>query len=141
MKRIILLLMAVSVVIALTSAVAAVDFENATIPGLNITTDIDGAFEASHTQNRTLAIVFDQDSCIYCDMLKEDVLSDSEVQKELNEKFIVLLVDINENPDIAIEYEIFGTPSVQFLNSDGADIGKIEGYVDADEFLDALKEI
>ncbi len=133
--------MGIFIVFLLTSTVNAVGFDDTTIPGLNVTTDIDSAFDISKTQNKTLAIIFDQDSCIYCDMFKEDVLSDSDVQKELNEKFIVLLVDINKNPEIAAEYEVFGTPTVQFVDSDANSIDKIEGYVDSNDFLRLLKEI
>lgn len=141
MKKHILIIMGIFIVFLLTSTVNAVGFDDTTIPGLNVTTDIDSAFDISKTQNKTLAIIFDQDSCIYCDMFKEDVLSDSDVQKELNEKFIVLLVDINKNPEIAAEYEVFGTPTVQFVDSDANSIDKIEGYVDSNDFLRLLKEI
>ena len=74
-------------------------------------------------------------------MFKDDVLNNAEIQKELNEKCIVVLVDINRNPDIAVKYDVYGTPTVQFLDSNGDEITKIEGYVDSNEFSKALKEI
>ena len=141
MKRNVLILMAIFVVLTVSSAVYAVDFENTTIPGLNITTDIDSAFNVAQSQNKTVVIIFDQENCVYCDMLKKNVLSNNDVQKELNENFVVVLVDINKNPDIAAEYNVFGTPIIQFIDSDGKLIYKIEGYVDSDEFLQSIKEI
>ena len=140
MKKYILIL-AVICALTLTSAVYSLDFGDTQIQGLNITTDVDGAFNDSHSQNKTLAIIFDQDSCVYCDMLKDNVLSDKDIQKELNENFIVLLVDINKNPDIAQKYNVYGTPTIQFLDSNGNEVNKIEGYVESDEFLDNIKEI
>ena len=140
MKRYVLI-SAVIMFIALTSAVYSVDFENNTISGLNITTDVDGAFDISQNENKTLAIIFDQDSCVYCEMLKDDVLSNPEVQKQLNENFVVVLVDINKNPEIAAKYDVYGTPTVQFVDSNGQEINKIEGFVDSNEFLQTLKEI
>ena len=128
-------------ILTLTSAVYSVDFDDTQIPGLNVTTDIDGAINVSQSENKTLAIIFDQDSCVYCDILKEDVLSDEEVQKELNENFIVLLVDINKNPDIAQKYNVYGTPTIQFLDSNGNDIDKIEGCPQKEELLNIVKEI
>lgn len=86
-------------------------------------------------------IFFDQDSCVYCDIFNEDVLSNRDVQKELNENYIVLLVDINKNPNIAAKYKVYGTPTTQFLDSHGKEIYKIDGYIDSGEFLKALKEI
>ncbi len=140
MKKYIFILTILSI-LTLTSAVYSVDFDDTQIPGLNVTTDIDGAFNVSQSENKTLAIIFDQDSCVYCDILKEDVLSDEEVQKELNENFIVLLVDINKNPDIAQKYNVYGTPTIQFLDSNGNDIDKIEGCPQKEELLNIVKEI
>lgn len=131
----------VMLILASAMAVSAVDFEDTTIKGLNITTDVDGAFGEAQSQNKSLALIFDRDSCVYCEMLKDDVLSNSTVQKELNEKYIVVLVDINKNPDIAGKYNVFGTPTIQFLKPDSTEAGKIEGYLDSDEFLKVLKEI
>ena len=51
-------------------------------------------------------IFFDQASCAYCDMLKNNVLSNSDVQKQLNENYVVLFVDINENPKFADKYRV-----------------------------------
>lgn len=127
--------------LTLTAAVSAVEFENTTIKGLNITTDVNGALSEAQSQNKSVALIFDQDSCVYCEMLKDDVLSNSTIQKELNEKYIVVLVDINRNPDTAEKYKVFGTPTVKFLNPDCKEIAEIEGYVDSDEFLKVLKEI
>lgn len=136
-----LLIGLVILIIASTIAVSAVDFENETIKGLNITTDINGALNEAQNQNKSVALIFDQDSCVYCEILKDNVLSNSTVQKELNENYIVVLVDINKNPNIADKYGIFGTPTIKFLKPDGTESGKIEGYLDSDEFLKALKEI
>ena len=140
MKRYVLITSAI-IILTLTLTVGAVNFENTTIEGLNITDDIDGAFSEAQSQNKSIALIFDQDSCVYCEMLKDDVLSNPDIQKELNEKYIVVLVDINRNPDIAVNYDVFGTPTVQFLDSNGSEMSKIEGYVDSNEFSKALKEI
>ncbi len=140
MKKYILIVLAI-VMLTLTSAVYGIAFDNNQISGLNVTTDIDGAFNESQTQNKTLAIIFDQDNCVYCDMFNDEVLSNKNVQNELNEKFIVLFVDINKHPDIAAKYKVYGTPTTQFLDSNGNEVYKIEGYVTSDEFLNDLKEI
>jgi thiol:disulfide interchange protein DsbD len=136
-----ILILTILMLIASASVVYSANFENKTIPGLNITTDVDEAFDASQNENKTLVIIFDQDSCVYCDMLKKDVLSNSDVQKQLNENYVVLLADVNKNPDIASKYDVFGTPAVQFIASNGTNLTKIEGYVDSGEFLKELKEI
>ena len=140
MKRHVLICLVI-LLLTLTVTVNAVDFENKTIQGLNITNDVDGAFNEAQTQNKSIALIFDQESCVYCEILKDNVLTNSDVQKELNENYIVVLVDINKNPDVADKYDVFGIPTVQFLNPTGKEIGRIEGYVESTEFLKTLKEI
>lgn len=141
MKKYAMIVLAILLALTVSSTVCGMEFDNETILGLNVTTDVDDAFKESQNLNKSVALVFDQDSCVYCDMLKQDTLSNADVQSELNENYIVVLVDINKNHDIASQYQIFGTPSIQFLDGDGNDIGKIEGYLDSDEFLDELREI
>ncbi len=131
----------IMLLLTLTVTVSAADFENTTIKGLNITSDVDGAFSEAQNQNKNIALVFDQESCVYCDMLKDNVLSKPDIQKELNEKYVVVLVDINKNPNIAAKYKVFGTPAVIFLDSNGKEISEINGYVESNEFLKTLKEI
>lgn len=141
MKKYALVILAIFAILAISATVSAVDFDDKTIQGLNVTSDIDAALNMSQNQNKTVVIVFDQDSCQYCDMFKKDVLSNPDVQKELNKKCAVVLVDINKQPDVANRYKVFGTPTTQFLDSHGNEIEKIEGYVDANEFLTKLKGI
>ena len=141
MKKYALIGLILMSVLTLSLAVSAVDFDNSTIKGLNVTTDIDGALNEAQSQNKTVAIIFDQDGCSYCDMFKNNVLSKKNVQKELNEKCIVVLVDINKDTDSAVKYRVFGTPSVVFVDSHGSEVSVIEGYVEAGEFLETLKEL
>jgi len=86
-------------------------------------------------------LVFDQDSCYYCDLFKNDVLSDENVQKELNEKYIVAVSDVNQEPQLAGQLRVVGTPTIVFLDSNASEINRIDGYLPADEFLDVIKEI
>lgn len=140
MKKYVFILMAI-MLLALAPAVYSADFENSTIPGLNMTTDIDLAMNAAQSENKSVVIFFDQASCVYCDMLKSNVLSNSDVQKQLNENYVFLLVDINENPKFADKYRVYGTPIIKFIEPSGKVIHEIQGYVEADEFLKELKEI
>lgn len=141
MRKITYLALAIILTLTLAMAVSAVGQEDQTVQGLNATRDIGLAFNESQSQNKTLLIIFDQESCVYCDMLEENTLSDVNVQKELNENYVVLFVDINKDYDVAEKYQVFGTPIVHVISPEGKDLGKIEGYVESDEFLSELKGI
>ena len=134
MKKIFLALLIMAVLTAGISASFAGEH-------VNNTTDLNKAVEQAHVQNKSIMLLFDQKDCHYCDEMKEKTLSNPEVISKLNEGYITVIIDINEQSDIAAKYKVFGTPTAIFLDSNQKEIGKIEGYVDANEFLNELKGI
>ena len=136
MKRIVL---AIFLMLMLTMAVSAYELDSSIINGLNVTDDVDDVL--SQKQDKNVMLVFDQDSCVYCDLFKDNVLSDANVQKELNDNYIVVIVDINRHPDVAGQYNVFGTPTTVVIDSNGNIVYRLEGYVESDRFLDGLKGI
>ena len=88
-----------------------------------------------------ILVVFQQEDCEWCELLVDKVLSNPEVQKELNKRFIVTFVDMNENYKLADEYNILGTPTEVFLDYEGNEIDRIQGYEREDKFMTKLKEI
>lgn len=114
---------------------------NQIVDGLNSTSNLTQALDDADAQNKTVLLLFDQESCYYCDLLKSDVLSNVNVQKELNDNFIVVDVDVNKDSQLAEKYKVVGTPMSVFLDSNSKEINRIEGYVSAEEFLATLKEI
>ena len=129
---------AILIVCACLSASVAAD---AQVSGLNSTSDFSSAVDLAKTQNKTIVLIFDQDSCVYCDILKENTLTDSNLQNELNNNYITVFVDINEDYDLADKYQIYGTPSMVFIDYNGNELGRIDGYVGAVEFLNELERI
>ena len=124
MKKIIIIL----VVLAILTIGLSANFAANT---LNNTTDLNAAISDAQSQNKSIVMIFDQDNCVYCDMLKKDVLSNAQVIDELN----------NEHPELATKYKAYGTPTTVILDSNQHEIGRIEGYVEADEFLKTLQGI
>lgn len=123
-------------VIAILTCSVSVSFAADTI---NNTTDLNQAVSQAQKDNKTIMLVFDQDGCYYCDLLKKDVLSNNDVISKLNEGFITVVVDINSHPQLAAKYHVVGTPTMIFLDSNQKEINKIEGYIDAGEFLNTIK--
>lgn len=138
-KYVILCLLAIAVISV--SSVCSVDVDNQVVAGLNSTSDLNQGLDDAKLNNKTVLLIFDQESCYYCDLLKKDVLSDSEVQKILNENYTVVIVDVNEEYSLAADHRVVGTPTSIFLDSNGQEIGRIDGYVSSEEFVNELKEI
>lgn len=132
MKKILYVLFVIAILTCSVSVSFATD-------AINNTTDLNQAVSQAQKDNKTIMLVFDQDGCYYCDLLKKDVLSNNDVISKLNEGFITVVVDINSQPQLAAKYHVVGTPTMIFLDSNQKEINKIEGYVDAGEFLNTIK--
>ena len=116
-------------------------YEGSYIDGLYFCNDLKQAFKDAKAHNRNVMIVFDGAACIYCDYLKEDTLSDSTVQKEINDNYIILITQTSESPELTSQLNIYGTPTTVVLDEDGNELGRIEGYETPEEYLAHLKEI
>ena len=133
--------LAILILMAFVSVSAVFSADSPIVDGLNSTTNFTQALNDAGVQNKTVLLIFDQDSCYYCDLLKKDVLSNANVQKQLEKDFIVVDIDITKQPQIASKYKVMGTPTSVFLDSKGNEVQRIEGYVSAGEFLNLIKEI
>lgn len=115
--------------------------DNQSSNDLNITDNVTQALKDAKLQNKLVMLVFSQDNCYYCDLFKDEVLANSDVQKQLNEKYIVVEADINKQAFLASQYHVYGTPSTVILDSNGDELYRIQGYVSVNQFLDDLREI
>ncbi len=125
----------------LNSLLVVKDDEEIKIDGLNTSPDLDHALSLAKSKKKPILVVFQQEDCEWCELLVDKVLSNQEVQKELNKRFIVTFVDMNENYKLADEYKILGTPTEVFLDYEGNEIDRIQGYEREDKFMNKLKEI
>ena len=94
-----------------SSLLVAGDSEEIKIDGLKTSPDLDHALSLAKSKKKPILVVFQQEDCEWCELLVDKVLSNPEVQKELNKRFIVTFVDMNENYKLADEYKILGTPT------------------------------
>lgn len=108
---------------------------------INNATDLNGAINQARGENKSVMIFFDQENCYYCDLFKDNVLSNGDVISELNRKCVLVVIDVNKHPEIASKFKVFGTPTVVFLDSNQKEIERIDGYVSANEFLNIVKGI
>ena len=124
-----------------SSLLVAGDSEEIKIDGLKTSPDLDHALSLAKSKKKPILVVFQQEDCEWCELLVDKVLSNQEVQKELNKRFIVTFVDMNENYKLADEYKILGTPTEVFIDYEGNEIDRIQGYEREDKFMTKLKEI
>ncbi|MGB9937357.1 MAG: thioredoxin family protein [Methanobacterium sp.] len=105
---------------------------------INWYTNLNPAFEEAKKSNKPIFIDFYATWCASCKQLDEYTLSNPKVKKKLNEDYVPVKIDIDKNSKLASDYRIYGIPTMVFLNPDGSEIKRQEGYVGPQELLNQL---
>lgn len=75
--------------------------------------------------------------CVPCQMLTE-VLHD--VEKEYEDVVEIFKVDVDENQEIAIRYEVTSMPTLVFFK-DGEEVERKIGYIEREELISIIKDL
>ncbi|MBX7056427.1 MAG: thioredoxin family protein [Leptospirales bacterium] len=106
--------------------------------------DADGqikeALEQAGRNQQPLMLDFYADWCGYCRRLVEDVYPNP-VVREISVRFLQLRVNGDRFRAISRRYRVQGFPTQVFLNADGSEIDRIDGYLPAGEFARRLRQI
>lgn len=87
----------------------------------------DALFLAS-VEYRPVLAFFSSPGCIWCSRMKEETLSDPNVQ-ELLSHFILVEVDVAEDPRSAEMYQVRSVPTMVFLTANGREGFRLAGFV------------
>ena len=102
------------------------------------------AYESSLKNNEKMVIDFYADWCIPCKELDALTFSDKQVINEM-EKFTNYKVDMTkmteENEDLRKRFKVVGMPTVLIIDSQGKEVQRITGFVNAEEFLSYIKAV
>lgn len=105
-------------------------------------TDYEGALAAARAQGKAVLADFTgSDWCYYCMLLRQNVLDHPEFATWAAEHFVLLEVDVPENPDfdrkllaqnrmLCSKYKIDGYPTLLVLDGEGRPLGGLFGFVD-----------
>lgn len=102
---------------------------------INWHTDLNSALQDAKNTNKSIFIDFYGEGCSYCKELSENTLSDSSVEKKLNQDYVAVKINTGQNPDLSSQYKIYELPTLVILNSNGQEIKRQEGYLSADQLL------
>lgn len=92
-------------------------------------------------EHKIVMLMFSAKTCKMCNYMKSTVYENDEVSEYIKSFFIPIEVDIQEHPD-KYGYQVFGTPTYYFLNSEGKPIGRMMvGGASPEGFLQKLKEV
>ncbi len=105
----------------------------------------DNSLSQSTSLNKGAIIDFYADWCIPCKELDASTFSNTKVIEE-SKKFITLKANMTKtlSPDVEQlrdKYKIVGVPTILILNSEGKEIQRITGFINAKEFSEMLKKV
>ena len=103
-----------------------------------LASDYDGALKTAKKENKPVLLYFFNKGCGYCTMMDKDTLSDKEITAVLKKDFVFLRVDTDNSEDLAMLYEIRGTPTSWFLEPSGKPIRQFPGYIQKGDYKTLL---
>lgn len=106
---------------------------------MNWLSDIELAKEDAVKSRKLILLQFEMENCGGCKKLNETTYSDNQVQKEIQEWFIPLKLDIIKEKDVRRSFGAYWTPSIYFLDQNGNSYYHFNGYLPANEFKAMLR--
>lgn len=97
--------------------------------------DLNQAMEEAKKSNKTIFIDFYADWCSYCREMDEEAFTDPQVVEKLTQNYVLLKVDVDENPDLSSKYTAYSLPTMIVIDSNGQEIKRIIGYQTPEQLL------
>jgi thioredoxin-related protein len=98
------------------------------------------AAQSAKTQNKPMLVFMNRPGCGSCAYMKENVFTDKDIVKYLDENYIAVSLDIHTN-DAPKALQVSVTPVFYFLHSDGTQaIDTLFGGKTAPFFIKLLKQ-
>ncbi len=101
-------------------------------------TSLESGYASAKITGKPIFLYLHSKSCGWCKRFNDEVLTDDEVVSTLKKEFISVAVEVNEQRKTASEFNIWGTPTMVFLDEEGVEFDRIRGFVDAQSFNQAL---
>ena len=93
------------------------------------------ALQKAKTSDKQVFAVFESDTCTYCHQLRQNTLNDAQVMEKLNESYVVVIINVNDSPEIASKYNVYSTPTILILDNEGNELKSIEGYYGPEDLI------
>lgn len=96
--------------------------------------DLTQAKEESLKTHKPILLQFEMDGCGGCKKLYEETYTNSKVQEEMENWFVLLKLDLIKDREIRRELSAYWTPSFYFLDNKGKSYFNFNGYLPSKEF-------
>ena len=101
--------------------------------------DLNEALMRGAAENRPVLVYATMPNCVFCRQFEQDALADQGIQA-LMDQFALVEIDITQDKSEAARFQVTGTPTMVLLASDGHELRRVEGLMDADALGKELRE-
>lgn len=103
--------------------------------------DYETALQKGKDSQRPLLIFFTSPWCYQCTEMKRKVFQNKDIISTLNERFLLVEVDISEEKKLKEDFLINYTPTSLFLDIHGKPIIDVKGYIPTSRFRKLLRYV
>lgn len=97
-------------------------------------TNFNAALQQAGVSDRRVLVAFSMPGCAPCAVMNRNVLPASKVKKALVD-FELVHLDATVHTELAVQYEVYGTPTYAVIDANGQLLSKREGTLTVDEFV------
>ncbi len=109
--------------------------------GIDWHTSYEEGMARGKAQKKNVFINFYTDWCGFCTKMYKETFTDPEVIGYMNDHFISIKVNSDNQQKVATRYYVRGLPTSWFVSDEGEKISSLPGYVPADMLIKILKYI
>jgi thioredoxin-related protein len=95
-------------------------------------------FEEAKSTHHPVILLGKSASCHWCEKMALNTFSNSTIIKLINKSYTPVVIDINKNRDVFIQYKIFKLPTTIIFDTNGNVIKTATGYIKADRMIQIL---
>lgn len=110
-------------------------FCNKPITPLFLHSNLEDALDEAAKQNKFVFIDFRAEWCGPCRNLEKTTWKDEAVGNWLKEHAVTVMIDTDEQPELAAQFDVEEIPNLVFLDSKGNLLDRFAGYKNAADFL------
>lgn len=99
------------------------------------------ALAQAKAEDKPILIYFWAVWCQYCEKFETGTMPDPRVKSMMENDFILISVDLDEDRDVAQRWGVSYPPHELFITADEKEITRIPGYVDANSFTSTLQSV